>query len=244
MMEQQNRYGFGLLRATAIALALGAIASTGCSNKKKSAPPPSEEEPAAAAAVAERKVEPTQPFVPGTMPECDQFVQAQESKAAPAKTCSPTEQLAFRKSPKCLSCLFQALCLNDQYGDSGNECEPSGAQAATDFASGSPEEAQCLAVLGCDLGVTPTSTHHSPVRGGTNNGPVRPYCGDAHMKNCWGTPGPQGECKDVIQAGVPATVAASPQSVFLHISRKSVPTGRAGAIITCGDVNSCEACFE
>jgi len=245
MTKHHARPGMGLPSAAAIALALGVIAGAGCS-KTTPAPPPPDREPAAATAMAAELKTAQQPEVvaPSQSPECDQFLQTQESKAAASTSCSPTEQLAFRKSPKCLSCLLHATCLDDQFGDTGNECEPSGPKkAADDFAIGAPEEAQCLAVFACDLGVTPAA-HPAPVHGGVNSGPLRPFCGDINVNKCFGATGPQGACKAAITAAYPPSLAAGAQSIALNIAQRRYPGGRAGAIIGCADANECTACFE
>jgi hypothetical protein len=234
MMLHPVRLSSRVALATALGLALCALSSAGCT-KRRHAPSPTDDQAATQAQTVE-------PVIPESA-DCDKYMQTQEVKWAAAKTCTPTERIAFQKSPKCLACLLHATCLDDLMSDKGNECEPAGdVRADDDFAVGSPEEKQCLAVLACDFGVSPTVSP-APVHGGPNNGPLRALCGDVQIAKCWAN-GAGGACKDQITAGFPAGMSNSVQTMSLNIAQRRVPAGRAGAIAGCGDNNECKECFE
>jgi hypothetical protein len=220
-------------RAAVFGLAILALtsAAVGCS-KRRHAPEPSPTDPSEPAAAAVDSFDST---------NCDAFLAGQESKFAASAKCSPTERLAFQKSPKCLDCLLRSTCLDDQVGESGQECESTGSStAADDFGAGSSEEKQCLAVLACDLGLTPPSTT-SVIHGGPNAGPLRGFCGDKAVMSCW-KEGATGACKGPIAAGFPGTMDA--QQMSINIAQRRFPSGRAGRIVGCGDNNDCKSCFE
>jgi hypothetical protein len=219
-------------RAAIAGLGLILLASAGCSKHHRHQSPSEEttsEDTVGAAAATD---------VSGNSPDCDTFLQTQ-GETAPSTTCSATERVAFKKSPKCLECLLHSACLNEKQGATDRECE--GSSQGSGFASGSPEEKACLNLLSCDFGKDP-ATGDSVIHGGVNNGPLRAFCGTDPVTKCWGADGPKGPCKDQVAAAYPSTMAA--QQISLNIAQRKFPGGRAGAIIGCGDNNDCSACFK
>jgi hypothetical protein len=56
---------------------------------------------------------------------------AQNNLPSTSATCSPTELTLFKASPACLSCAFNASCLDDTRGDMNQECGDPGDTAAS-----------------------------------------------------------------------------------------------------------------
>lgn len=174
-----------------------------------------------------------------TSKSCDDFLRSKEPEAAINMSCSPTERIAFEKDPtgKCLDCLLHASCLDDRFGNSGQECEaPSTGAAADDYATGSLEESKCLTVLACELGVDPTV---SPAPG--NGGPVAAICSELQPPKC-AEQGFKGSCRGQIVAGYPDTF--SKWQVLLNIAQRKFPSGRAGMIALCANNNDCKSCLN
>jgi hypothetical protein len=56
---------------------------------------------------------------------------SQNNLPATSASCSPTELALFQASPACLSCAFNATCLDDTLGDLGPECGDPGETASS-----------------------------------------------------------------------------------------------------------------
>ncbi len=218
-------------------LVFAAVPVAACS-KKKSAPstdePQSEVQQTTAASPAAQVEKPKSSDDP-----CDNLLLTKLAAPAANTSCSPTERLLFKKDPTggCLECLMNGGCLDDQFGNSGLECEPptTGANPA-DFAKGSAEEKQCLATLACEFGVDPPASP-APAKAGV----MHALCADVPSLKC-ASEGPQGACKPQILGGFPA--AFSPQDVVMKVSTKQFPAGRAGLIAVCASVNGCRSCVN
>jgi hypothetical protein len=157
--------------------------------------------------------------------ECDAFLVANMSTFLPvASTCSATEKMLFTKDPTggCLTCAFEAGCIDDNNGDMGQECE----DPFTTFGT----EAECLATLACDFGLNPA---HSPVP--ADGLAVNAYCGPGNgTANCETGTGPAGLCVTEIVAGFPSSF--TPTNIVNSISVRAYASGMADAITSC--VNS------
>jgi hypothetical protein len=161
-------------------------------------------------------------------------------------TCSQTELDLFYLTPggrppqtppsgACLSCAFNGACLDDNFGDMGNECEDTSAPT------------QCLTALECDLGID-TAT----CGGASESQPAVPiataaYCGAGvstpacEASNTPSPPnGPQGACYAPITAAFPAGFTST--QVFNNYTSTSFPGGVAGRLASCIDANCAAQC--
>lgn len=171
--------------------------------------------------------------------QCNNFLAASEPGSETGNVCSPSELLAFQKDTtgNCLDCLLNTGgCLNSAtQGVSGKECEDpfTGAGAST-------TEAECLSVLGCDLGLNPV---HSPAPGAT--GALPTYCGTQTQATC-ATDSPAtaapGLCAAQIVAGFPAGSTAG--TISSNIAVPTFAAGRAGLIIGCAVTAGCSSCLN
>jgi hypothetical protein len=151
-------------------------------------------------------------------------------------TCSATELMLYEKSGAaatapgdCLSCAFvTGSCLDDTFGDTGNDCD--------DLAG----SAQCLAALACDLGFE--------ADGGITSAPsagiaTTSYCGAGESQaQCEApSPGPTGECVAQITASFPA--GFTPTQIFDNFSNNTYSGGIAGKLASCLVVSCGMTCF-
>jgi hypothetical protein len=158
-------------------------------------------------------------------------------------TCSATEVALWQKDPNtaltgCLNCLLSSGCLNDNLGDSGNECEdPFTGMGASGTA------AECVGALNCDVGnVAATCTATSPAP--ANGAVINAYCGVGVTPTaCTATAtSPMGACVTPITAGFPASF--TPSTIVSNLGIKTYAAGRANAIIACGITNLCTTCNQ
>jgi hypothetical protein len=175
-----------------------------------------------------------------------------QGNAANNGVCTPTEaalvqhdinlHIATAAGPDpaagCYSCLNSKHILDDNVGDTGNECEDT-------LASGTA--AQCQAVLSCILG-TGTGTAGSSCAGSVVN---NCYCGPAAAGSACSTAGlpgtgagsVNGACDTQIVAGLPSTDNNSTK-VLQDLENQSDATGIATSIFQGAISNHCGACLE
>jgi hypothetical protein len=175
---------------------------------------------------------------------CNAYLTAHNADLNPASgsTCTGTEKALFAKDTTgdCLSCAFLSGCLDDTLGDTGQECEDTGAGGIT---SGTMQ--QCINTLSCDLGVSPVN---SPAPG--TGLVVNAYCGQGNsISNCETGTGPAGKCIAPMVAGFPAGFSAT--QIVNGIAVRANASGMANALIAC--INSaasvspdskCNKCLE
>jgi hypothetical protein len=153
-------------------------------------------------------------------------------------TCSGTELALWQKDPRtdptsCLNCLFLSGCLDDNLGDSGNECEdPFTGPGAGETTS------ECLAVLQCEVGdyASGCGARSAPANGTVLNA----YCGPGESQSfCIASPG--GACIAEEKAGFPPGFT-SMDIVINHFGTKNYASGRANDIVGCGILSGCTTC--
>jgi hypothetical protein len=135
-----------------------------------------------------------------------------------SNVCTPTELAIFTRDPtgSCLNCLFyDGGCLDDAWGDLGNECEDP-------LTSGT--HAECLATLGCALDSATV---------------LSSYCGANQSVTACETSA-LGACAAVDSAGLPATF--SNLNVLEHFTDTTYASGRANRIVECAVANGCTGC--
>jgi len=136
---------------------------------------------------------------------------------------------------QCLDCLLNAgqALDNPTLGITGFDCE----DAFSGVGAGETA-AECLAVLACDFGVTPSAVP-SPISP-TGAGPVQGYCGTVAAVTCSNSTTPTGACATQIAGGFPSTFTAS--QVVGNIAVQAYASGRAGQIVSVAQ-QSCNQCL-
>jgi hypothetical protein len=135
----------------------------------------------------------------------------------------------------CLDCALTPPCV-DTTSSANLDCEDGFTGPG---AGGTASE--CLAVLGCDLGVTPRVTDEAPpITNIATTAPLVAYCGTTAFPACEnGSTPPNGGCLTQVVAGFPA--GTSPASIGGNIASGPYASSRAGKIITCL-INNCPQC--
>jgi hypothetical protein len=175
-----------------------------------------------------------------------------QGNAANNGICTPTEatlvqhdinlKIATAAGPDpaagCYSCLNSKHLLDDNLGDTGNECE----DALTNGTA-----TQCQAVLSCVLG-SGTGTTGSSCAGAVAN---NCYCGSAAAGSACSTAGlpgtgagsVNGVCDTQIVAGLPSTDNTS-TNILKDLENQTDATGIAMSIFQGAISNKCGACLE
>jgi hypothetical protein len=188
----------------------------------------------------------TCPALPGFQASCNSNLSLNAaSLPLPAghTICSATELALWQKDTNtaltsCLNCLLASGCLDDNLGDTGNECEDPFTGAG---AGGTTSE--CVAALQCDMGIDPCGlsvTSPAPANGAVINA----YCGvGVTPTNCTATAtSPMGACVAPITAGFPSSF--TPSTIVSNLGIKTYAAGRANAILACGISNLCSTCNQ
>jgi hypothetical protein len=174
--------------------------------------------------------------------QCNAFLSANTTTLlnTSGATCTGTERTLFAKDPTgdCLTCAFTTGCLDDTQGDTGQECEDTGA-AVDGITSGTT--AQCITTLSCDLGLSPVNSP-APAAGLV----VNAYCGDGTTTAvCETGTGPTGKCVSQITAGFPAGYTAT--QIVNSVAVRSDASGMANALLAClvtSDDPGCGKCLN
>ena len=214
-------------RATAhLGLAVMIAGAFGCSKSElPQAPPGASSSPAestsAATALPESTSQPASADVKYAAGECDAYLAThRQANASTSATCAGTDQALFAKdgTGDCLGCLYQSGCLDDTNGDTGQECED---------LKGSTAQSECLAVLRCDIGASPSNSP-APAAGLV----VNAYCGvGVPLAKCT-QEGPAGKCSSAIAAAFPAGFTSS--QIVSRLANRAQAGGVANAIAACG----------
>jgi hypothetical protein len=181
--------------------------------------------------------------------------------AAMNGACTPTEAIIVNRdiakgfvtgstltAGSCYECLVTATCIDDNVGDTGNECGDltgtvgSGAQAAE------TKTQACLNTLTCIAPATTAASCSLQPSDGISNC----YCGPAFpsISACNGASGStvNGACVGVETDGFGATSATPPSTILGEIAAKSFGSGMANAILKCAGTNTtapaCPQCFH
>jgi hypothetical protein len=181
---------------------------------------------------------------------CDEFIAANEQGKTVGTTCTQTELLLFMadapgfgdggvEAGTCLNCALKKSAIDDTIGtgDTALECDDlaDAATAPPGFANvGAPAVQECLAVLGCEIGVLPAASpgplFTSPLVHSTA-ALANAYCGLASSADCQAG-NPKGACVSQIAAGLPSTYKAGAQTLSdLAPTIPVYPTGQAGVIV-------------
>ena len=174
--------------------------------------------------------------------QCNAFLSANTATLlnTSGATCTGTETTLFAKDPTgdCLSCAFTTGCLDDTQGDTGQECEDTGA-AVDGITSGTTP--QCITTLSCDLGLSPVNSP-APAAGLV----VNAYCGNGTTTAvCETGTGPTGKCVSQITAGFPAGYTAT--QIVNSVAVRSDASGMANALMAClvtSDGPGCAKCLN
>jgi hypothetical protein len=173
----------------------------------------------------------------GDQTKCNAYVAANvnTNHNASGSTCTATEDVLFQVdgTGACLGCLFNAGCLDDTLGDSGQECEDTSA-----FSAHMGTEAECLAVVECGMAV-PTNTcgvatANAPAKGSNLNA----YCGAEATSTCTST-GPIGTCASQETSGFGGL---SPANIVGNFGSRQYASGMANALFSCGHSNCVAQC--
>jgi hypothetical protein len=166
---------------------------------------------------------------------CSLFLENNAATLRPVSTtCTPTEQMLFDKDTtgSCLACAFTSGCLDDTSGDSGQEC----ADPLTTFGT----QAECIAVLECDIGLSPAI---SPAPG--SGLVLNAYCGLGTSTSTCEMGGPLGACASQIAAGFPPSF--TPTQIVNNIAVRAYASGMADAVVACIDSSTdtnCTKCLQ
>jgi hypothetical protein len=178
---------------------------------------------------------------PQNEPLCNQLL-ATLSGIPAHTTCTDTELALFFKTPggrpgnspatgNCLACAFNGSCLDDNFGDTGLECE--------DLAG----TAQCLADLECEMGIDTTDCGATAISAPSAGISTAAYCGAGEsIAQCESpSPGPTGACASQISAAFPA--GSTSTFIVNNFSTTTFPGGIAGKLASCLNVNCSSQCF-
>ncbi len=195
--------------------------------------------------------------------------------AASDGVCTPTEALIVERDiakglvtghalnaltdpmPSCYECLAASACIDDNAGDTDNECgDLTGTVSAGAKASETKTQA-CLDTLACVLGGPSQDGYTFPggyasCANSSTSGISNCYCGSAFPTTvlCAAASGTTvtGPCAAVVLDGLGDTTATAPSMVLASITVKTNASGMADNILKCAGTNTktpaCMMCFQ
>jgi hypothetical protein len=155
--------------------------------------------------------------------------------------CSPTDVLLLQHDPTgaCYTCLAAAGVLDDNTGDTGNECGDVQGNAAAGSKAGTSRAALCLATLSCILGTPQTTTC------ATDSVPTFCYCGTGVGPAACSalTSTPSGPCTQPEADGLELS-ASSTIPILKAYEDVQLGAGMANEILVNAGSNNCLSCFQ
>jgi HYDIN/CFA65/VesB-like, Ig-like domain len=175
--------------------------------------------------------------------------------------CTPTEALIVARdiskgnlangqltNASCYACLIAATCIDDNVGDTGNECGDLAGTVGSGARAAEAKTDACLNTLSCILPPTTAASCALEPSDGISNC----YCGSAFptIAECNGATGStvNGVCVGVEIDGFGETATTAPSTILGKIAAKASGSGMANAILKCAGTNTttpaCPQCFH
>ncbi len=198
--------------------------------------------------------------------------------AAGDGSCTATEQIIVQRdidkgnlsagqltAASCYTCLVNAACIDDNMGDTANECGDLTGTVGAGGQTTEPKSQACLNTLACVLGIPATDLGSAPPEPGADFPGGDVSCGDSAtsgISNCYCGAGfpttvlctaatgttVNGPCEQVILDGLGDTTASAPSMVIAAITTKTSASGMADNILKCAGTNTqtpaCPVCFQ
>jgi hypothetical protein len=152
-----------------------------------------------------------------------------------------TEGILKAVAQSCLDCAHTNGCVDDMTNGLTNEnCEDQTGTATAGPASGTANQALCLADLSCVL--PPANSCARGPSGGHLGAALGPcYCGPADVGvACLSGTAQNGACKTQIENGLETT---DPSAISRGLAAPTTPGGVANQIVKCLISNKCDTCF-